>query len=145
MVLIYVTRFGSSYRLPLVQSTSCPSDAFYPSRPATSRHTATARLSVVRKIYAYLYFTITGDVRFFEAASCAAAATRWDRRFCRYLKKRMNMSSVLPQTVSRMIHIGSRVLGTHRSLVIMRIPCTKMPFVICGPMPLNSPRTPSFS
>lgn len=94
--------------------------------------------------YACLYFTITGDVRFFEAANCAAAASRCDRSFCRYLIKRMNTSSVLQRTVSRTIRIWPGDMVTHRSLVIIRIPCTRTPFMICGPMPLNSPRTPSF-
>lgn len=42
-----------------------------------------------------LYFTITGEVMLFELASCAAAARRCDRSFCRYLRKRIKVISVL--------------------------------------------------
>lgn len=34
---------------------------------------------------------------------------------------------------------------THLSLAIMRMPCTKRPFKICGPIPLKSPPSPSCS
>lgn len=55
------------------------------------------------------------------------------------------MSSVLQQTVSRMFHAWNSNMVTHRSLVIIKMPCTRIPFVIWGPIPLNNPRTPSFS
>lgn len=41
--------------------------------------------------------------------------------------------------------LGPIDMGTHRSLVIIRMPWTSRPLRICGPMPLNKLMGPSFS
>ncbi len=61
----------------------------------------------------------------------------------RYAKRTMNKTSILPfhQQINLLVHRKP----TNLSFVIMSKPCTRIPLVICGAIPLNNAKGPSCS
>lgn len=78
-----------------------------------------------------------------DAAASAAFCSLSDFILRRYAKRTMNKISIL----SFYQHFNLLVYQkpTNLSFVIMSKPCTRIPLVICGAMPLNNAKSPSCS
>lgn len=78
-----------------------------------------------------------------DAAASAAFCSLSDFILRRYAKRTMNKISILSfhQYLGLLVHRKT----TYLSLVIISKPCTRIPLVICGAIPLNNARGPSCS